>query len=174
MFFDCCSIVVSIFHENGNLWRFNPNTKIIFFARGQTCSDVPASDRSVFMARLEEFFILVDTDVICRMLALTKQMIEFRRSVPLEVLFEDRTRRRMGSFRITCVVLGLDLYKYNNINGRGVGSSIVWLDKTSRAMNAESGIHSFLYENESAFVVGSLEYVEHCGCTTGVDLTGDW
>lgn len=125
----------SVFSEESILWQWQPQTKLLIFATGQSCRDIPTGVHNQFKARLEVFYLFLDADLICRSLPLTREMLEFERSVPLAVLFEDRTRQ-LNRYPIHCVAFSLDLFHYANMNSVGVGPSIVWIVETAKLINA--------------------------------------
>lgn len=126
---------VGVFREVAMLWRVDPKTKLLIFIRGSSCRDIPSSIHVELSTRLEVFYLLVDGDIICRSLPLTREMLEFHRSVPMKVLFEDRTLKLNG-YPITCVLLGFQNFLYAEFDGRGVGPSLAWLKLTANMVNA--------------------------------------
>lgn len=125
----------SVFRESSMLWRANARTKMFTFVRGRSCRDIPSSIHSELGARLEVYYLLVDADLICRSLPLTKEMLEYRRTDPMEFLFADRTRQLNG-YRINCVLMGRFNFLYLPINGKGIGPSLSWLRVTAMMVNA--------------------------------------
>ncbi|EDS34166.1 conserved hypothetical protein [Culex quinquefasciatus] len=124
----------SIFREESILWQLQPQTRLLIFARGQSCRDIPTRVHDQFKARFEVFYLFLDADLVCRSLPLTREMLEFERSVPLAVLFEDRTRQLNG-YPLSCVAFGIDIFHYANMNGVGVGPTMVWIVETAKLLN---------------------------------------
>ncbi|EDS29424.1 conserved hypothetical protein [Culex quinquefasciatus] len=161
----------SVFSEESILWQWQPQTKLLIFATGQSCRDIPTGVHNQFKARLEVFYLFLDADLICRSLPLTREILVFKRSVPLAVLFEDRTLLSVYEVKITTLMTNrprhADINTIEDLKRNGIkvllppmklsayeekliDLQFEHIDPSTQMENSLDGIHSYLFEEQSA------------------------